>query len=176
MSATFRFMKAFNGYDPAAGVLQDFYRWRGEYGDVVISFKPVDASTVMLLDITADVKGEGDGSQALDWLCRLADTHGVRIVAWVERIGHEGLTKAQLTAWYRRHGFTVTRKYGLDGKYASTDIERVPRKGLKGPMGTVMWAVQQAMTAMEAKGAIGPTSEAPETRPDADAGGRPLSY
>jgi hypothetical protein len=95
-------------------------------GEVSIMVSQHDDLTVLLESIMTEDVGQGYGSEALDWLCDLADVHGLRIVGQMERLGGDGLTKTQLGAWYRRHGFAVTRKYGLDGKYVSTDIERKP--------------------------------------------------
>lgn len=55
-------------------------------------------------------KGAGEASKALKFLTDLADKHKVPLTLDVEPIknaGAEGknLTRAQLTAWYKRHGF-----------------------------------------------------------------------
>lgn len=55
-------------------------------------------------------KGEGEARKAMKWFTDLADKHHVPIeldVQPIKNAGAEGksLTKAQLTAWYKRVGF-----------------------------------------------------------------------
>jgi hypothetical protein len=56
-------------------------------------------------------RGKGHAKQALSWFLALADKHGVAITGHVKPIGSTSprLTSAQLRAWYKRHGFTVSR-------------------------------------------------------------------
>jgi GNAT superfamily N-acetyltransferase len=49
--------------------------------------------------------GQGYGSAALCWLCKLADHHRVRLHLYVRAKDHKYLDTENLTAWYRRHGF-----------------------------------------------------------------------
>lgn len=56
-------------------------------------------------------KGAGQATEALKFLLALADKHQVPItleVVPIKNAGAEGksLTKAELSAWYKRHGFT----------------------------------------------------------------------
>lgn len=55
-------------------------------------------------------RGKGNGTAALDWLCALADRHGVEIEGEIEPVGQirPRLNAHQLRAWYKRHGFTVS--------------------------------------------------------------------
>lgn len=78
--------------------------------EVSIWNKAIHLSAIM----SFNSKGEGEASKALKWFIELADKHGVPIELDVQPIpnaGAEGksLTKAQLTAWYKRNGFVVTR-------------------------------------------------------------------
>lgn len=50
----------------------------------------------------------GHGSAALDWLCGLADDHGVRLQGFIEPFGRAWLNRDQLIGWYHRHGFEIT--------------------------------------------------------------------
>jgi len=116
------FMKEFSPYEKFNGSYRILHFGLSDAKIVVCLMD--DEVSVLLHSIAANVKGHGAGSAGLKWLCDLATMHGVRIVGWIEHYdGKEGLTKTQLAAWYKRHGFTVTRKYGLDGKYSTTDIE-----------------------------------------------------
>lgn len=51
----------------------------------------------------------GYGSLALNWLCDLADKHGVTLAGVIEPTGtmRPRLGIAQLRSWYSNHGFTV---------------------------------------------------------------------
>jgi hypothetical protein len=54
-------------------------------------------------------RGQGNGSRALDWLCGIADRHGVKLTGTVQPVGNvrPRLNIRQLLKWYRRHGFMV---------------------------------------------------------------------
>ena len=74
---------------------------------------------IVLSSIRTFESGKGNGSLTLDWLCALADKHGVAITGTVKsydtKIVNDGipqdektsLTASQLKAWYVRRGFTV---------------------------------------------------------------------
>jgi hypothetical protein len=70
-------------------------------------------------------KNSGSASKALKWLTDLADKHGVAmdlIASPVKHAGSDGgknLSKAQLVAWYKRHGFVGT----------ASRMTRGPRRG-----------------------------------------------
>jgi GNAT superfamily N-acetyltransferase len=57
-------------------------------------------------------RGQGYGSRALDWLCALADKHGVMLTGDAVPFGNTKpmLNKRQLKEWYARHGFIVSRR------------------------------------------------------------------
>jgi GNAT superfamily N-acetyltransferase len=76
---------------------------------------PFYERTATLQMIRSLFRGQGYGTAALRWLTRLADRHGITLVGTVEPSGtsRPRLTLRQLTAWYRRHGFTVSRSYHL---------------------------------------------------------------
>ena len=77
---------------------------------------------IVLSSIRTFERRKGYGSMALDWLCTLADKHGVAITGTAQpydsRIINDGksggepkksiLEDAQLKAWYVRHGFKVS--------------------------------------------------------------------
>lgn len=56
-------------------------------------------------------KNDGNASNAMKWLCQLADKHGVKMDLEVVPIKNAGaregksLNKAELKAWYKRNGF-----------------------------------------------------------------------
>jgi hypothetical protein len=53
--------------------------------------------------------GQGNASQALKWLCDLADKHQIKLYLRVEPFGDKPhMTKPQLKAWYKRNGFVLT--------------------------------------------------------------------
>jgi hypothetical protein len=60
-----------------------------------------------------DEKNQGKSSLALKWLCDLADKYSVFMELAPVPIKNAGsktgknLTKAQLTSWYKRNGFTI---------------------------------------------------------------------
>lgn len=86
--------------------------------ELVAGFAP---DSVVLKEIrTLNARGTGQGSLALDWLCALADEHGVSLVLTAKRIGaaggrldHGGLSTAQLKKWYVRHGFSARAGGGM---------------------------------------------------------------
>lgn len=70
-------------------------------------------------EITSVEKGKGNGSRALRLICELADRHNVTIMATVEPLHTDGLSKADLHRWYRRAGFV---------RILADDIERAPKE------------------------------------------------
>lgn len=78
-------------------------------------------------------RGSGQGSRALDWLCALADKHGVELNGTIEPCGgiKPRLNVRQLTAWY--HGFTnigrtINRRPNVNHDYKdSTASDRLGR-------------------------------------------------
>lgn len=72
-------------------------------------------SWVTLGRIEAIRPGHGYGSEALDWLCALADRHQVRLQGIIEPFGPiANLTTGHLRDWYERRGFEVTNEYYID--------------------------------------------------------------
>ncbi len=65
--------------------------------------------TLRRLSVPSTLQGQGFGGSALDWICELADVHGVEITGYARNFGYKGLTCAQLKSWYRRHGFKISR-------------------------------------------------------------------
>jgi len=91
-----------------------------ERPSVLVEVKRFGAAVVLLHILILDKaqQGKGYGSATLRWLCGLADKHGVAIKGKAQRIeaafwqhGYppSGLPTAQLKAWYRRHGFIISR-------------------------------------------------------------------
>jgi len=70
---------------------------------------------IWLRGIRTFERGRGHASVALDWLCSLADKHGVVIrgeakpynTALIDDVQLTALDAAQLTTWYERRGFEV---------------------------------------------------------------------
>jgi hypothetical protein len=76
--------------------------------EVSVWQEAIHLSSIMSLT----VKNAGNASRCLSWLCAKADSHAVDIDLSVKPIKNAGakeghdLTKAQLKAWYKRHGFS----------------------------------------------------------------------
>jgi hypothetical protein len=89
------------------------------WGDnsVVIALWPFDKAAIRISSMRSLKRGQGKASLALDWLCDMADKHKVTLRGTVVVFDKTGLTKRQLKAWYKRHGFTVK----------GDNIERKPR-------------------------------------------------
>jgi 2'-5' RNA ligase/8-oxo-dGTP pyrophosphatase MutT (NUDIX family) len=76
---------------------------------VVIEVRPFDGK-IHISDITSLFRGKGNASRALDWLCSLADKHGVKMSLTPDAFGDgQGLDDEQLTSWYSRRGFKTVR-------------------------------------------------------------------
>jgi GNAT superfamily N-acetyltransferase len=65
--------------------------------------------TLRRIKVSPELRGKGHATRALGWLCALADEHEVAITGIVRPFGVKGLNREQLTAWYRRHGFKVSK-------------------------------------------------------------------
>ena len=66
---------------------------------------PVD---VDIYHISAFNPGKGQGSEIMQFLCRVADEYGVRLCIQVE-VQYNGkltMTSAELISWYHKFGFT----------------------------------------------------------------------
>ena len=88
---------------------------RGDFEFVdrgVVQLIPWGEMTVQLHRLWANQPGKGNGSSILRELCGLADRHGVRIEIKVTPFGRKPypMDRAQLHAWYLRHGFEGTKK------------------------------------------------------------------
>ena len=74
-------------------------------GTVLIEVAPFD-KRIHVSDIMSMDRGKGYASKALQWLCSLADKHGVAMSLTPDAFGDgQGLDGEQLTAWYSRYGF-----------------------------------------------------------------------
>lgn len=84
---------------------------------------------VHISDVLAVEEGKGAGNEAMQFLCALADKHGVTLdltaKGYGERAGRMG-TK-ELRNWYVKFGFVSQGGYEEDG----FDMERKPKKTLK---------------------------------------------
>ena len=69
------------------------------------SSKPGD---VDIYHISAFIPGKGQGSEILNFLCKMADQYSVRLCIQVEVQfnGNQAMTTAELTDWYQQFGFT----------------------------------------------------------------------
>lgn len=90
-------------------------------GKVVIEAQPFD-KRIHISDIASLERGQKHASQALQWLCSLADKHGVALSLVPKAHGEGGLDDAQLRAWYIRHGFQP---------HMGSKLVREPRTALK---------------------------------------------
>lgn len=110
------FMQAFRegtGQHPFAGFLRI---WQERAAFEVMPFD----GAIRLGCVQSFERGKGHGSQALDWLCKLADEHEVKIRGHIEPVGDKPrLNVTQLRAWYKRHGFAEVRH---------REIVRLPEK------------------------------------------------
>lgn len=63
---------------------------------------------VDIYHISAFIPGKGQGSEILNFLCRMADQYSVRLCIQVEVQfnGNQTMTTAELTDWYHKFGFT----------------------------------------------------------------------
>lgn len=63
--------------------------------------------SVDIYHISAFMPGEGQGSEIMNFLCKVADEYGVRlcIQAEVQSNGYPAMTQAELLAWYHKFGF-----------------------------------------------------------------------
>ena len=80
-------------------------------GEVLVEIRPFD-KRIHISDIMSLHRGQGYGSKALQWLCSLADKHGVAMSLTPSAFGSENaqeLDDEQLKAWYTRHGFKPHR-------------------------------------------------------------------
>lgn len=66
---------------------------------------------ILLKSIRTFEQGKGYGSEALDWVCKLADKHNVVLHLTPQRVGKEGLRTSDLRNWYTRHDFRRTKDY-----------------------------------------------------------------
>jgi hypothetical protein len=65
---------------------------------------------IRVTEIWALEKRKGFGTNALRWLCDMADTHGVTLELTPKRIGKVGMTDAQLRRWYKAYGFALQQR------------------------------------------------------------------
>ncbi len=72
------------------------------YGMAMLDIRPgFDAHTVHLSDIQSHVRGEG--TKAMDYICALADAHGVTIE--LTAMGYGKTPTPRLVRWYQGFGF-----------------------------------------------------------------------
>jgi hypothetical protein len=88
---------------------------RGDFefaGRGVIQLIPWGEMNVQLHRLWTTEPGKGHGSSILRELCALADRHGVRIQIKATPFGRKPypMDRAQLHAWYLRHGFEGTKR------------------------------------------------------------------
>lgn len=79
---------------------------------VLLEIKPRgDSVRFDSLMVPSEYRGRKAGTVALLWLVSIAQRYNVRLVGHVEPFGTSpaGLNRTQLKAWYKRHGFLVSR-------------------------------------------------------------------
>jgi hypothetical protein len=72
-----------------------------------------DSINLRRIKVPPVMRGQGHATRALTWLCILADEHEVAITGLVRPFGEKGLNLEQLTAWYRRNGFKVSKDHEM---------------------------------------------------------------
>ena len=77
-----------------------------------------------LADLESKDKGKGHASALLKGVCEYADVKGrtINLIACPSSWDKNGLSRAQLVKFYRRHGFKMTECYGEGWVY----MERKP--------------------------------------------------
>jgi hypothetical protein len=69
-------------------------------------------NAVRLSCVRSFERGKGDGSAALDWLCAMADRHGVPIEGSIQPVGDQPrLSSNELRRWYKKRHF-ITNRHG----------------------------------------------------------------
>jgi GNAT superfamily N-acetyltransferase len=103
-----RFLNTDTGLDPGKDFATLELSKNGDNG--------IHVHSIMALE-----KGRGQGRQALQYLTRLADKHGVDLHGSAKAFGRSGgLNTTKLKSWYKRNGFQINN-YG--------DMIRKPAKG-----------------------------------------------
>lgn len=72
---------------------------------VVIQISTVNSEEIRINYIEAYTKNLGHGTQALKWLCELADAYGVRLILKVQPESCCPIPFFKLSEWYIKHGF-----------------------------------------------------------------------
>jgi GNAT superfamily N-acetyltransferase len=82
---------------------------------VMVTLRDLRPGVIELTEffVPTDYRGRGFGSAGLKWVLELTRKHGYRIESYAQPFGTPTLSKRQLAAWYRRHGFTVRRDYSM---------------------------------------------------------------
>jgi len=80
-----------------------------------------DGDVILIESIRSVFRGKGFGSAGLKWLCRLADI--LELAVYPFGSTKPRLSKEQLIAWYRRHGFTGN---GRMTRFPSLNTEAIP--------------------------------------------------
>src|ERR1017187_2576491 len=100
-------------------------------GEVHLSVRR-NENEALLAWIESAESGEGHGSAALTWLCKLADRHGVILGLKIE-LETRTSDPRFLQRWYERHGFLVFRKIPRSGVYMRRTPLKNPQKRARKP-------------------------------------------
>lgn len=124
--------------------------------NVVIEVRPFDGK-IHISDIMSLERGAGNASKALDWLCSLADKHGVKMSLTPDSYGDgQGLDNDQLAAWYAKRGFKFVRgqlmvrepkttlKLGPNMKTIPMDKQSWDEISYSSPKGTLLGGVLES--------------------------------
>lgn len=96
------------------------YYWRGK-----VIFQISEFEGVVEVDrVKALKQGQGDGTEAMEWLTELADKHHVKLSLNPVPLGEQKMPKAELANWYRRFGFKHTK---LDDPKEPETMIRMPK-------------------------------------------------
>jgi len=108
-------------------------RWEIEYFEnKVIKYESASANLLMqpdgsafLLNVMSKERGQGHGTKLMERICTFADQNRLRLTLSVQRFGdpHGGLDNQQLLDFYKKFGFTVTKKE----RRQPVEMERIPR-------------------------------------------------
>jgi hypothetical protein len=106
------FMAEFNAHT-TENRYATYQRYLSKDGCPVVAFEinPADDYIYFENILSLQEEGKGYGSYALDWVCALADKHGVELRGRIQPPGGGRLDAVQLAAWYKRHGFRIEQSH-----------------------------------------------------------------
>ncbi|CAB4140940.1 hypothetical protein UFOVP399_31 [uncultured Caudovirales phage] len=85
-----------------------------------------DRMTINRLKVPENARGRGEASRALDAVLQQADEQGLTVFLTADPVGAGGLSKTQLEAFYKRHGFVPNKGRNKDFS-SQAGMVRTPR-------------------------------------------------